>query len=142
MINSLWTLRFPVILLLALATPAPGTSGEEDAVSRIVLLQTGTEEEKIRAARWLGLHRVEEAEAELWRAAAATESAELRAVARLMLQLLDDPDLLRLPDADAALRGLEDPDPTVRAVAVRHVLYFGIAAALPRPTRVAEIRKG
>ncbi len=136
---------FAVLLIVTLLTGAAAAAAAPDAdqtLAMLVQLQTGSDPEKIRAARWLGLHSVEDATEELDRIVRSiplrSDRAELRNVALLMLRLIHQPHLVELRTEEEVLEGLDDPDPERRARAVRHVRYHGMKSMLPRMVEMLE----
>jgi len=123
------------VLVWAVGASAAGETTVEPA-AMLRLLETGTVQEQIEAARWLGLNGVEEARDPLIRLSTLKPRDDREEVlvrtSRLMYDLIRKPELLRFRTEDEVLDGLDDSDPRTRADALRHVTYFELQSALPR----------
>jgi HEAT repeat protein len=138
----------PLLIFFLLASWAPGAKMErpaydaEEARAMLELLETGGEDERIRAARWLGLHQVEEAREALQRLRlgldGAGESEDLRRVVGTSYELIDRPRRLRFRSEAEVREHLDSPEAADRADALRHLAYFGLEEELPRALAALE----
>ena len=101
-------------------------------------LRDGSVDEQIEAARWLGLRGVTEVEDDLWQVVVDTRDERLRRVARQMQELLHSPGLVRFVEPGDVLEHLESSDAEDQVEALRHVIYHGLAEALPRVLQLLE----